>query len=1216
MTIIRTLFSEARKIDRRIEKVIDYAAQAEDRLEAEISEYEATPNVESCFRKFLETYQAGVQAGDVTEVGIWVSGFYGSGKSSFTKYLGFALDPARTIRGRPFLELLQSRLRSSDVRALLSTVARRIPTAVVMLDLGTDQLASSPNVTVANVLYWKVLQLAGFSREQKLAELEFSLSQRGLYEKFKQEYSSRFGETWEAIHNDPSISVARASQILPTILPETYPDELMFLKLKYEASNSVRDLAQRMIDLIRKSTGVQNILFLIDEAGQYVAPKGQLILNLDGLARAFKELGQGKVWIVATGQQTLSEIVESAAYNSAELNKLRDRFPIAIELDARDIREITYRRLLTKSDQGEKDLRKLFSENGQAMIWHTRLTGTSLYKDDPTAEDFIRFYPFLPQHFDVLMQLIRVLARRTGGVGLRSAIRVIQDVLVDTNKILPAGETKLADRPNGALATVADFYKTLRYDILKTLPHVVAAVDKVEELFPGNPTHIQAAQAVAALQLLDDFPRSPENIAALLYPQIGSPGLVDEIRAALIEMAGTRGLGLIEDPQSGGYQFLSESVEPLRRKRSEHEPTIGEVARVRNELLQAAIAAQPSARLEGVKEVPAGVFLGRSVILGDKLDINFQLEIVDPEAWEERRNALLAASTQATEYRAAILWMFRRDPLLDEDLVDICKSEFIAREIGEHATDRDLAQYARAEMRRAALGRESALRRMKESLLDGLFIFRGKPTPVRQAGSDLSTAAQTILAEAAGKVFHQYHLVKIRPPTNLAARFLEISNLKNMPGELDPLGLVNRQTVRIETNNPALTEALRAFKEKADAAGSGRLPGKAIQELFAAAPYGWSKDAVRYLFAALLVAGKVEFVVDGQTLRTAVQAAADALRSTVSFNSVGVGLRDSGPSPEALDRAARRMEDLFGEQVLPLEDHVAQAARKHFPPLISALGALPSRLRLLGLPGEERASELLTTMANLLKGDGSDAPIYLGAIDSELPQEIAWARLATRALDQDGEDDIRRARGVLTSLEELEGLFPGEARHLAPQEEPRRIREALKSENFAEKLADVRSQMQAVLSAARHAYQDCWDEYNQALGKAETALQNHPDWVKLEDADRAELASRLQNLLPTEPAAGKELNDYRTLLVRQRSLPALLQDLLIEVKRRMPEAPPLPPVSPNGDGQPIMVEIIDIDEILPRDPIYDQSELEGWLNEVRALVVSYIQQGKGVQFNS
>ena len=110
-----------------------------------------------------------------------------------------------------------------------------------------------------------------------------------------------------------------------------------------------------MIALARKTSGYKNVLFLIDEAGQYVAPRGELILNLDGLARNLKELGKGRVWIAATGQQTLAEIVEQAAYNSSELNKLRDRFPINIPLDARDIREITYLRLLTKSDQCSKN---------------------------------------------------------------------------------------------------------------------------------------------------------------------------------------------------------------------------------------------------------------------------------------------------------------------------------------------------------------------------------------------------------------------------------------------------------------------------------------------------------------------------------------------------------------------------------------------------------------------------------------------------------------------------------------------------------------------------------------------------------------------------------------------------------------------------------------------------------------------------------------------
>ena len=107
---IRSLFSARRPIDRPIEKVIDYYATDEKRLLAEIEEYEVTDNVERCFRKFLDTFGDGVRSGHVTEIGVWVAGFYGSGKSSFTKYLGFSLDRDRLVGGRPFLDLLCERL--------------------------------------------------------------------------------------------------------------------------------------------------------------------------------------------------------------------------------------------------------------------------------------------------------------------------------------------------------------------------------------------------------------------------------------------------------------------------------------------------------------------------------------------------------------------------------------------------------------------------------------------------------------------------------------------------------------------------------------------------------------------------------------------------------------------------------------------------------------------------------------------------------------------------------------------------------------------------------------------------------------------------------------------------------------------------------------------------------------------------------------------------
>jgi hypothetical protein len=172
-----------------------------------------------------------------------------------------------------------------------------------------------------------------------------------------------------------------------------------------------------MLELIRRKSGRENIIFIFDEVGQYVAARDNLILNLDGLAKNIKLLGNGKAWLVATAQQMLTEDDPRAQMNTGKLFKLKDRFPIPVELEASDIREICYRRLLTKSSTGESKLAGLFDTQGQSLRNHTQLGGTRFFKSDLDKKVFCNLYPFLPQHFDILLALLGRLAKTSGGVG-------------------------------------------------------------------------------------------------------------------------------------------------------------------------------------------------------------------------------------------------------------------------------------------------------------------------------------------------------------------------------------------------------------------------------------------------------------------------------------------------------------------------------------------------------------------------------------------------------------------------------------------------------------------------------------------------------------------------------------------------------------------------------------------------------------------------------
>ena len=140
---IKTLFDPSKDIYRTIEKVITYNASEEVRLKAEVTEYIVTESIEDQFERLLTKMQQAMDLGGENEIGVWVSGFYGSGKSSFTKYLGLALDQNAQIEGTRFLKYLQDRMNKPQTKALLSTVASRYPPAVVLLDLASEMLAGA-----------------------------------------------------------------------------------------------------------------------------------------------------------------------------------------------------------------------------------------------------------------------------------------------------------------------------------------------------------------------------------------------------------------------------------------------------------------------------------------------------------------------------------------------------------------------------------------------------------------------------------------------------------------------------------------------------------------------------------------------------------------------------------------------------------------------------------------------------------------------------------------------------------------------------------------------------------------------------------------------------------------------------------------------------------------------------------------------------------------
>lgn len=1137
---IKDLFDPSRDIYRSIEKVIAYGVSHEERLKKEIAEYVVTDAIDEQFNDLLRKMQAAMDAGGENEVGVWVSGFYGSGKSSFTKYLGLAFDDSVTVDGVPFRQHLQDRLKNTTTRQLLNNVAKRFPAAVLMLDLATEQVSGATMAEVSSVLYYKVLQWAGYSRNLKVAYLERRLKQEHRYEEFLEKFREKTsGEDWSDYRNDELV----IDSLIPEIAHELYPQLFSTPEaFNTEAGEVVRfenDRVQEMLEIVREASGKEYVIFIIDEVGQYVGSRPQMILNLDGLAKNIKAQGQGKVWIVGTGQQTLTEDNPGASLNSQELFKLKDRFPININLQADDIKEICYRRLLGKSTEGNRQLGELFDQHGQALRQSTKLEDARAYGADFDRQTFIDLYPFLPAHFEILLHLLGALARSTGGIGLRSAIKVIQDILVDeTGYRMP-----VADRPVGWLANNVTLYDALEKDIERAFPTIHKAVANVcKNRFADSEMHQRVAKTVAVLQILGNLAITRRNVASLMHPDVTQPSEATAVDAAIEELIGDSYVPFGE--QDGSLRFFSEKLNDIEQERSKLPIRQAERKRLINTALAEAFSPLPTTQLEGFLSVQSGVKVQSAGVptslAGERHSIQTIVELVDPAEYDAARSRLTDESV--TRNAEQQVFLIGRYPTEIEDVTaEIHRSQEIANKY-RNEPDQEVKEYCKSQQDRAARLQGDLQRQLKRSLAHGSFIFRGQVTAVETLSSDLIEAARKHLAQVATQVFDRYSEAPVRANTDLAERFLRVGNLNGVTSQLDPLGLV--QTVSGQPQINTQHRAIVSIRDHVDRVG--QVEGKSLTKRFSEAPFGWSQDTLRYLIAAMLMAGTVKLRVSGRDVTVNGQQALEALKTNNAFKNVGVSLRDDSPSNDMLALAAERLTEFTGESVVPLEDEISRTTMRLFPRLQQRFAPLGAKLNALGMPGEERLNNLTKAITEMELADASDAPQRLGREESSLYVGLKWAMELDKALAQGLEQTLRDFKALREGIEGLPNAgLPAELKE-AVADPLARLKERVDEADAHRNAADMNTDLTTITTQVRETTKRMESAQHDRLTQAVAGFERLPEWAELTHQESQEILGSLEALVVE---VEHDLAGLKTLVNRDYELQGTIAELEREVER-------------------------------------------------------------------
>ncbi len=289
--LIRDIFQEP--IDRPIEEVIKVDQINEAVVYQELREYIPTASIQRHFREILEAVNA--SRSEPTEgIGVWVSGFFGSGKSSFAKMLGYML-AQRQVRGQSASDLLRARFTEDRLKDILTLVNRTIPCTLVMFDIATDRAVRTGRENVSEIMYRALLRELGYAEDPDLAELEIALEVEGRLMDFKARFTELHGKEWDERKHLIAFALNEASAVMHELEPQTYPFADSWAKTHREIHVDANLIADRSLELMRRRRRDQALVFIVDEVGQYVARHVDRMLDLQGIVQA---LGRaGKNWV-------------------------------------------------------------------------------------------------------------------------------------------------------------------------------------------------------------------------------------------------------------------------------------------------------------------------------------------------------------------------------------------------------------------------------------------------------------------------------------------------------------------------------------------------------------------------------------------------------------------------------------------------------------------------------------------------------------------------------------------------------------------------------------------------------------------------------------------------------------------------------------------------------------------------------------------------------
>lgn len=500
-------------IERDIKGVVKVGQKDEETIYNELDEYVVTNELFKHFSEFFRMYNNGIQ-NPTDDIGVWISGFFGSGKSHFLKILSYILDSNLTVKGRKPIDFFKedNKIKDSMVIADMEN-ATSVSTDVILfnIDSKSSSQSSSDKDDILSVFNKVFNEMRGYSPQHPfVANLEKELDEAGEFEHFKEVFERINGKPWEKVRG-------RYYFIQKSIIAALVDINFMTLEEANRWANnaeknyelSIESFANEIKEYCDKKGDDHHVVFLVDEVGQYIADNTKLMLNLQTIVEELGIKCYGQAWVIVTSQQNIDDITRD--FVGTDFSKIQGRFKTRLSLSSSNVDEVIRRRILEKNETAQKTLEAEFPDVEASLKNIISFEKSAEMKNYKNAEDFAKIYPFVPYQFNLIQNVLTSVREHSSSSGHmadgeRSMLALFQESAIEVE-----------DKSDGALVPLNTFFKAIGQFIDHTHQIVISRAMESDAL---NDFDVELLKSLFLIKYVKEIKATSKNLTTLMISNV------------------------------------------------------------------------------------------------------------------------------------------------------------------------------------------------------------------------------------------------------------------------------------------------------------------------------------------------------------------------------------------------------------------------------------------------------------------------------------------------------------------------------------------------------------------------------------------------------------------------------------------------------------------------------------------------------------------------